>query len=236
MDSNSAGEAGSAEQGPRGDDHRADDHQSGDRRSGDPRVDRRRSVQLGRSGRPRMARIGAAAAVPHRAIAEAEVAVAQETLSAIVDGTVPRGDVLGVAELAGVLAAKRTAELIPLVHSTPLSELLVVATPERAAGVVRIKAETGAIAATGVEMEALTAASVAALTLYDMVRDVDPEAEIRGVRLLSAVAEDGPEWNRDAGPSAARGPGRGPGRSDKPRAGRMAGRVPGRQPGPRRGR
>jgi cyclic pyranopterin phosphate synthase len=183
-----------------------------------------------------MAPIAGAAAVPHRAIAEAEVAVAQETLSAIVDGTVPRGDVLGVAELAGVLAAKRTAELVPLVHSTPLNELLVVATPERATGVVRIRAETGAIAATGVEMEALTAASVAALTLYDMVRDVDPAAEIRGVRLLSAGAEDGPEWSRDAGPSAARGAGRGPGRSDKPRAGRMAGRVPGRQPGPRRGR
>jgi cyclic pyranopterin phosphate synthase len=226
MDSNSAGETGSAEQGPRGGDHR----------SGDPRVERRRSVQLGRSGRPRMAPIAGAVAVPHRAIAEAEVAVAQETLSAIVDGTVPRGDVLSVAELAGVLAAKRAAELIPLVHSTPLSELLVVATPERATGVVRIKAETGATAATGVEMEALTAAAVAALTFYDMVRDVDPAAEIRGVRLLSAGAEGGPEWSRDAGSAAVRGPGRGPSRSDKPRAGRMAGRVTGRQPGPRRSR
>jgi cyclic pyranopterin phosphate synthase len=200
-------------------------------------VDRRRAAQLGRSGRPRMVPLSDGASTPRRAVAEAEVGVSQETLSAIVDGTVPRGDVLSVAELAGVLAAKRTAELIPLVHSTPLSELLVVATPERASGVVRIKAETAATAAAGVEMEALTAAAVAALTLYDMVRDVDPAAEILGVRLVSAVAGDGPGWSRATGPAdVARGYGRGSGRTEKPRAGRMAGRVPGHPAGPRRGR
>jgi cyclic pyranopterin phosphate synthase len=156
-----------------------------------------------------------------QAVAEAEVAVSQETLSAIVDGTVPRGEVLSVAELAGVMAAKRTADLIPLVHATPLTDLLVVATPDRAAGAVRIKAETAATAAAGVEMEALTAAAVAALTLYDMIRDVDPGAEVRSVRLLSSSGGDVSEWTRAAG-----GP-----HGERPRAARMAGRTgnPGRK-------
>ncbi len=117
----------------------------GPRGAEEPRSERRRSTQFGRSSRPRMSSLSEAATVARRAIAEAEVAVSQETLSAIVDGTVPRGEVLSVAELAGVMAAKRTPELIPLVHATPLTELLVVATPDRAAGAVRIKAETAAI-------------------------------------------------------------------------------------------
>ena len=152
-----------------------------------------------------MANLADEAVVARRAVAEAEVGVSQEMLSAIVDGTVPRGDVLSVAELAGVMAGKRAFELIPLVHATPLTELFVAATPDRAAGAVRIKAETAATAAAGVEMEALTAAAVAAITLYDMIRDADPDAEIRGVRLLSsgaaAPASGGgaaSEWHRSA--------------------------------------
>ncbi len=198
--------------GPTGDGN-ADGRADG--RSGDePRSERRRSSQFGRGGRPRMASLSEVRSVVRKAVAEAEVAVSQETLSAIVDGSVPRGDVLSVAELSGVMAAKRTAELIPLVHATPLTELLVVATPDRAAGAVRIKAETAATAAAGVEMEALTAAAVAALTLYDMIRDVDPGAEVRAVRLISSSGADTPEWTRP--PASQHG--------ERPRAARMAGR------------
>lgn len=191
-----------------------------DARGDRPRTERRRDAQFGRSGRPRMTNLAEAAVVARRAAAEAEVGMSQETLSAIVDGTVARGDVLSVAELAGVMAAKRTSELIPLVHATPLTELVVTATPERAAGGVRIKAETAATAAAGVEMEALTAATVAALTLYDMIRDTDPAAEIRGVRLLSSTAAAA-EWTRPAGAPGRSGWSGGP---RAPRATRMAGR------------
>ena len=107
-----------------------------------------------------------------RAVAEAEVGMAQETLSAVIDGAIAKGDVLSVAELAGVMAGKRAADLIPLVHPAGLSHLLVNAAPDRAASAVRIRVETAALGPTGVEMEAMTAAAVAALTVYDMIRDV----------------------------------------------------------------
>ena len=184
-------------------------------RPDEPRFERRRGGQFGRIGRPRMTSLSDTAVVNRRAVAEAEVAVSQEMLSAIVDGSVARGDVLSVAELAGVMAAKRTPDLIPLVHATPLTELIVTATPDRAAGGVRIKAETAATAGAGVEMEAITAAAIAAITLYDMVRDTDPTAEIRGVRLVSSSAAN-EEWTRPAGPPAFHG--------DRPRGARIAGR------------
>lgn len=178
--------------------------------------------------------------VTRHAAAEAEVGVSQEILSAIVDGTVASGDVLSVAELAGVMAGKRAAELIPLVHSTLLSELLVVATPERATRTVRIRTETAAVAASGVEMEALTAAAVAALTLYDMIRAVDPGAEIRGVRLLPSVTSSDAagraagESERAARPRAVRSAGR---VTSGPGAGRsVAGRHVGRPQAPQRGK
>lgn len=152
----------------------------------------------------------------HYAVAEAEVAVAQETLSSIVDGTTPKGDVLSVAELAGVIAGKRTAELIPLVHPAGLTQLVVNAAPDRAASAVRIRVETAAVGATGVEMEALTAASVAALTVYDMIREIEPGAVIRSVRLLSSSDGESEEWRRPTVPSDVQRP---------PRGVRVAGRI-----------
>jgi cyclic pyranopterin phosphate synthase len=161
-----------------------------------------------------------------RAVAEAEVAVSQETLSAVVDGVGPRGDVLTVAELAGVMAAKRTGELIPLSHVVPLTDLLVRAVPDRSAGAIRITAETGALGQGGVEMEALTAAAVAALTLYDMVRETDPGALVRAIKLVSRSGDEGVAWERGAEPEAGRlGPS-----SRATRGGRAAGRL---APGPR---
>lgn len=159
------------------------------------RNERRRSGHVERGGRPRMEDLTGRAAVAHRAVAEAEVAVAHETLSAIVDGTTPRGDVLGVAELAGVMAGKRASELIPLCHGAALTELLVRATPDRASGVVRIRAEAATVGRSGVEMEALTAAAIGALTLYDMIRDVDRSAGVGSVRLVSST-EGEAVWQR----------------------------------------
>jgi cyclic pyranopterin phosphate synthase len=162
-----------------------------------------------------------------RAVAEAFVACAPETLSLIVDGATPKGDVLTVAELAGVMAGKRTSELIPLCHPIPLTDLLVQVVPDRAAGGVRIRSEAATVASTGVEMEALTAASVAALTVYDMVKGVERGVEVRSIRLVSKSGGRSGEWVRPAtepGSEAGRPGGRRP-------ADRSAGRIHGRKRG-----
>ena len=150
-----------------------------------PRAERRRLTHVDRSGRPRMVDVSAKPSTARRAVAEAAVAVSQETLSLVIDGGGPKGDVLGVAELAGVMAAKRTSELIPLCHPLPLTDLVVAVTPDRAAGLLRIRAEAATTGPTGVEMEALTAASVAALTVYDMLKGIDRAMEIGPTRLVA---------------------------------------------------
>src|SRR5258707_6889993 len=109
-----------------------------------------------------------------------------------------KGDVLGVAELAGVMGGKRTSELIPLCHPLALTDLVVQVTPDRIAGVLRIRAEAATTGQTGVEMEALTAASVAALTIYDMVKGVERGVEIRSIRLVSKSGGKSGEWARAA--------------------------------------
>ena len=152
-----------------------------------------------------------------RAVAEATVAVSPETMSLVIDGGGAKGDVLGVAELAGVMGGKRTSELIPLCHPLALTDLVVAITPDRAAGVLRIRAEAGTTGQTGVEMEAMTAASVAALTVYDMVKGVERGVEIRGVRLISKTGGKSGTWVRTQGPVDDR-PVRRPGE-------RMAGRT-----------
>ena len=134
-----------------------------------------------------------------RATAEAFVTLEPETISAIVDGQMSKGDVLTVAEMAGVMAAKKTSELIPLCHPIPITDLVVEITPERAAGGVRIRATAATVAGTGVEMEAMTAASVAALTVYDMVKGVDRSAAIRDVQLLEKSGGKSGEWHRPQG-------------------------------------
>ena len=119
-----------------------------------------------------------------RAVAEAFVTLEQETLTAIIDGQMTKGDVLTVAEMAGVMAAKRTAELIPLCHPIALTDLVVEITPERAAGGVRVRATAATVGPTGVEMEAMTAASVAALTVYDMSKALSHRIVIGPAKLL----------------------------------------------------
>src|SRR3954451_5056582 len=137
------------------------------------RADRRRLTHVDRRGRPRMVDVSAKAVTPRRAVAEALVVVEQETLSLVIDGAGPKGDVLTVAELAGVMGAKRTSDLIPLCHPLPLTDVAVEITPDRSGGRLRIKATAATTAQTGVEMEAMTAAAVAALTVYDMVKGSD---------------------------------------------------------------
>ena len=160
------------------------------------RADRRRLTHVDRSGRPRMVDVSAKAPTARRAVAEGFVALAPETLSLVIDGRTEKGDVLVVAELAGVMAGKRTSELIPLCHPLALSDLVVAVTPDRAAGGLRIRAEAATIGPTGVEMEALTAASVAALTIYDMVKAVERGVEIRSVRLVSKTGGKSGDWHR----------------------------------------
>src|SRR6266550_7666847 len=167
-----------------------------------PRTERRRLTHIDRTGRPRMVDVSAKPITARRAIAEALVAVSAETMSLVIDGGGPKGDVLGVAELAGVMGGKRTSELIPLCHPLSLTDLQVSITPDRATGVLRVRAEAATTGQTGVEMEAMTAASVAALTVYDMVKGVERGVEIRAVRLVSKAGGKSGEWHRpaDAGP------------------------------------
>jgi cyclic pyranopterin phosphate synthase len=115
------------------------------------------------------------------------------------------------------MGGKRTSELIPLCHPLPLTDLVVGITPDRAASVLRIRAEAATTAQTGVEMEAMTAASVAALTIYDMVKGVERGVEIRGVRLVSKTGGKSGEWSRERG--EAEKPRRRPGDRTKGRIG-----------------
>jgi cyclic pyranopterin phosphate synthase len=192
-----------------------------------PRAERRRLSHVDRRGRPRMVDVSAKPPTARRAVAEATVVVAAETLSLIIDGGGAKGDVLTVAELAGVMGGKRTPELIPLCHPLPLTDLVVAITPDRAASALRIRAEAATTAPTGVEMEAMTAASIAALTVYDMVKGVERGVEITAVRLLSKTGGKSGEWYRPAAAAAAAAP------KPRRRAGeRMAGRVGKRKSGP----
>jgi len=117
------------------------------------------------------------------ATARARVAMQPETLAMIQAGTAKKGDVLGVARLAGIMAAKRTADLIPLCHPLPVTAVTVDLTPDPVANTVEIAATVRTTGQTGVEMEALTAASIAALTVYDMCKAVDRSMRIEGIRV-----------------------------------------------------
>ena len=153
-----------------------------------------------------MVDVSAKPATARRAVAEAFVALSPETLSLVIDGRAAKGDVLAAAELAGVMGGKRTSELIPLCHPLALTDLLVTVTPDRVAGGLRIRAEAATTGPTGVEMEALTAASVAALTAYDMVKGVERGVEIRAVHLVSKSGGQSGDWHRpseDSGGSGA---------------------------------
>lgn len=144
-----------------------------------------------------MVDVGAKAVTDRRAVARATVRMAPATAAAVRDGNAPKGDVIAVARIAGIQAAKRTSELIPLCHGLPLSFVDVVAEVDAEAGVVTLTTDARTSAQTGVEMEALTAASVAALTVYDMVKGIEKGVEIAEVVLLEKSGGRSGTWRRD---------------------------------------
>ncbi len=143
-----------------------------------------------------MVDVGGKPATRRYARAEALVRMSPATAAKVLAGDAPKGDVIGTARLAGIQAAKRTDELIPLAHQVPLSHVDVKIEIEAEAGVARIEAEASTVAGTGVEMEAMTAAALAGLTLYDMVKGVERGVSIEAVRLLEKSGGKR-DWRRD---------------------------------------
>ena len=152
-------------------------------------------THLDETGTARMVDVASKQPTLRRAVARAQLRMAPETARAVAAGDAPKGDVLGTARIAGIQAAKRTAELIPLCHTIPLSFVGVDAAVDAEAGTVTLTTEARTTAATGVEMEALTAASVAALTVYDMVKGIERGVEIAEVVLLEKTGGKA-DWRR----------------------------------------
>jgi cyclic pyranopterin phosphate synthase len=136
-------------------------------------------------GQAMMVDVSGKAVTEREATARARVTMRAETLAIIEAGTAKKGDVLGVARLAGIMAAKRTADLIPLCHPLPLSAVTVDLMTDAGGPAVEIVATVRTVGRTGVEMEALTAASVAALTVYDMCKAVDRGMVVEGLRVVA---------------------------------------------------
>lgn len=160
-----------------------------------PVMDSERLTHADEAGEARMVDVGGKAVTARRALAQARVRMAPATFVLVRDGRTAKGDALAVARLAGIQGAKRTADLIPLCHPLGLDHVDVRCELE-APDAVRIIAETRVTARTGVEMEALTAAAVAALTLYDMVKGVDRTASIEGLHLLEKDGGKSGSWRR----------------------------------------
>jgi cyclic pyranopterin monophosphate synthase len=135
-------------------------------------------------GQALMVDVGDKDVTVREAVARGQVSMNPETLEVILQGRASKGDVLGVARIAGIMAAKKTPDLIPLAHPLPLSSVKVEFFPDRERSLVEIEARVKVTARTGVEMEALTAASVAALTIYDMCKAIDRGMVISAIRLM----------------------------------------------------
>ena len=144
----------------------------------------RKLSHLSRGGEARMVDVSAKAATERIAVAEGRVAMAEKTLELVLAGNAKKGDVLGAARLAGIMAAKRTHELIPLCHPLAISRIAVDIEADPARPGLIVRATVKVSGRTGVEMEALTAVSVACLTIYDMVKAVERGMRIEGVRLI----------------------------------------------------
>jgi cyclic pyranopterin phosphate synthase len=153
-------------------------------------------THLDASGRARMVDVGPKPATERRAVAQAVVRVSAQTARLLAAGDAPKGDVLGVARIAGIQAAKRTSDLIPLCHPLALSFVGVEGSIDADGGTIVLTAEARTTGPTGVEMEALTAASVAALTVYDMVKGIERGAEISEVVLLEKSGGRSGTWRR----------------------------------------
>ena len=153
-------------------------------------------THLDEDGAARMVDVGEKAVSERVAVAEARVRMAPDTAAAVERGDAPKGDVVGTARIAGIQAAKRTAELIPLAHPLPLTFVDVRADIDAGEGLVVLTGEARTVDRTGVELEAMTACSVAALTVYDMVKGVERGVEIERITLLSKSGGRSGEWRR----------------------------------------
>lgn len=156
-------------------------------------------THLDERGRARMVDVSAKPATEREAVARGCVYMRSETLKAITEGLLPKGDVLAVARTAGIMAAKRTWELVPLCHPLPLAGVAVDLEPDPRAGCLQIEARVKAVWVTGVEMEALTAVCAAALTVYDMAKAVDRGMVIGDVRLVRKAGGQSGSWERPGG-------------------------------------
>ena len=153
---------------------------------------------LDQDGRARMVDVGDKAVTTRAATAEGEIRMSPEAFRLVVDQAVAKGDVLTVAQVAGTMAAKRTADLIPLCHPIGLDHVEVETRLDDALPGVRVRASVRAVGRTGVEMEALTAVSVALLTVYDMVKAADRGMEMGPIRLVEKTGGKSGTWRRSA--------------------------------------
>ena len=156
-----------------------------------------RLTHIDAAGEAHMVDVGDKAETTRMATAEGRVCMAPATLKLILDGNAKKGDVIGTARLAGIMAAKQTASLIPLCHPLMLTKVGVEIEPDHALPGLRIVATAKLTGRTGVEMEALTAVSVAALTVYDMAKAADKAMEITGIRLLEKTGGKSGDYRRD---------------------------------------
>jgi cyclic pyranopterin phosphate synthase len=159
-------------------------------------VSERDLTHLDESGRARMVDVGPKEATARRAVAEATLRMSPETAEAIEDRDAPKGDVIGTARIAGIQAAKRTDELIPLAHPLPLTHVDVEIRIAASEGLVEVVAEAKTMARTGVEMEAMTACAISALTVYDMVKALERGITIERLELREKSGGRSGEWRR----------------------------------------
>lgn len=155
-----------------------------------------RLTHLDDSGAARMVDVGGKPATARRAVASGRITMSPQALAAIREGNAPKGDVLGPARIAGIMAAKRTGDLIPLCHPLALDAVTVDFAYEDDA--IRVTATASLHGKTGVEMEAMTATSVALLTIYDMAKAIDKGMVIEGVRLIAKSGGKSGDWNAPA--------------------------------------
>ena len=160
-------------------------------------------THLDGKGRARMVDVGGKKTTHRTATARAEVLLSSGTLAAILEGDVPKGDVLATARIAGITGAKKTFDLIPLTHPIGLDSVTVDLTPDRGLPGIRIEATATTTGRTGVEMEAMTAVSVAALTVYDMLKALERGIRITDVRLVHKAGGKSGEWKRDQEPESS---------------------------------
>jgi len=157
-----------------------------------------RLTHLNERGEAHIVDVGGKEITARRAVARARLEALPATVEAIAGGTLKKGDALAVARIAGIMAAKKTSELIPLCHQLPLSSVDVTTEVDVEGGRVVLTATARTVAQTGVEMEAMTAASVAALTVYDMVKALEKGVEIAGLVLVEKSGGKSGTWRREA--------------------------------------